>query len=68
MSTPKRNSRSGSIDATVAVACATLTGWILMVGEVTPTPTSTDSVSRAMGPNSDQTNGDSPCVLVQEWK
>jgi hypothetical protein len=66
--TPKEKRRSSNIDATVAAACATFTGWMRNVGQVTPTPTSMSSVACATPPSVLQTNGDSPWASSHGWK
>ena len=43
-----RKKRPGISDAAVAAACATIAGWMRMVGQVTPVPTRSFSVDAAM--------------------
>jgi hypothetical protein len=49
--------RPGSIDAAVAAAWATIAGWILIIGHVTPVPTRTRSVRSEIPPSTPHTKG-----------
>jgi hypothetical protein len=53
--TPRKN-RPGMSAADVAAACATIAGWILIKGHVTPVPSRIDDVDAAMPPTTLQTN------------
>jgi hypothetical protein len=50
--------------AAVAAACATIAGWMRMIGHVTPVPTTRRSVASAMPPRTPQTNALSPCRSI----
>ena len=39
-----------------------------MIGQVTPTPTCTRSVTVAIAPSRDHTNGLCPCAWIHGWK
>jgi hypothetical protein len=58
----------GIIAAHVAAACATIVGWIRISGQVTPVPSRSCSVSRAILPITLQTNALSPWRSIQGWK
>ena len=63
-----RKKRPGSIAAAVAAAWATIAGWSLIVGQVTPVPIRKDSVLAAIPPSTLQTNGLCPCLSIHGWK
>ncbi|HXD99626.1 MAG TPA: hypothetical protein VN646_23940 [Candidatus Acidoferrum sp.] len=63
-----RKKRPSSITAEVAAACAMMTGWVRMVGQVTPVPMTRREVASARPPITDQTNGLCPCASVHGWK
>ena len=65
----RRRGRSGraSCSATVAAACATIAGWMRIIGQVTPVPTRIVVVACAMPPSVDQTNGLCPCLSIHGW-
>jgi hypothetical protein len=65
--TPRKN-RPGKRAAAVAAACATIAGWIRIVGHVTVVPTVIRDVVCEIAPSTPHTNGLSPCVSVQGWK
>ena len=60
--------RPSSSCPVVAVAWARITGWMRMIGHVTPTPTPIEDVRSAIAPSTAQTNGEWPCSLIQGWK
>ena len=64
--TPRKN-LPGIIAATVAAACATIAGWMRIIGHVTPVPTRIFSVDFAIPPSVDHTNGLSPCASTHGW-
>ncbi len=47
---------------------ATIAGWIRVVGQVTPVPSTIRSVRCASAPSTLQTNGDWPWASIQGWK
>ena len=51
----------------VAAACAIMAGWKRMVGQVTPVPTCSRDVARAMAPSTLHTKGLWPCRSVHGW-
>ena len=57
--TPRKN-RPGMSAALVAAACATIAGWNLTSGQVTPVPTASERVACEIAPIVLQTNGLSP--------
>src|SRR3954454_24092679 len=63
-----RKKRPGIIAAHVAVACATIAGWIRISGHVTPVPRRNRSVTCAMPPMTLQTNGLWPWLSCHGWK
>jgi hypothetical protein len=65
--TPRKN-RPDSIAAAVAAACATIAGWMRIIGQVTPVPTVMRSVACAMPPSTLHTNGLCPCSSIHGWK
>jgi hypothetical protein len=65
--TPSVN-RSVSRDAVVAAACATIAGWMRIVGHVTAVITGISSVFTARPPSTLHTKGLCPCREVQGWK
>src|SRR3954453_11499306 len=62
-----RKKRPGMRQATVAVACATIAGWIRISGHVTPVPILNDSVVCAIAPRTDHTNGLWPWASTHGW-
>src|SRR4029453_7723522 len=58
----------GIISVTVAAACATIAGWILISGNVTAVPMRIRLVTPAIAPNTDHTNGLLPCCDVHGWE
>ena len=64
--TPSRNRPSSNTDE-VAAAWAVMTGWILVVGQVTAVVNGNEQ-TWAMAPIIDQTNGLWPCSSFQGWK
>ena len=56
-----------SSQPTVAAACATIAGWMRIIGHVTPVPTRIVSVACAMPPSVDHTNGLWPCASIHGW-
>lgn len=63
-----RKKRPGIISVTVAAAWATIAGWILISGHVTPVPIWIRLVAPAIAPNTDQTNELLPWRDVHGWK
>jgi hypothetical protein len=51
----------------VAAAWAMIAGWIRIIGQVTPVPTSSFSVAPAMPPSTLQTNGLWPWRSIHGW-
>ncbi len=45
-----------------------IAGWMRMVGQVTPVPSSSRVVAWAMAPRTDHTNGEWPCWSTHGWK
>jgi len=64
--TPSRN-RPSSSTAEVAAACATMTGWMRVVGQVTAVVTGSE-LTWPIAPIIDHTNGLWPCSSFQGWK
>ena len=62
---PKRPPKSSWV---VAAACATISGWMRIVGAVTAVETRIRSVTCAMAPSTDQTNGLWPWLSSHGWK
>ena len=56
------------MSAVVAAAWAMIAGCVRTVGQVTAVPTSTRSVTWAIPPSTDHTNGLWPCWRVHGWK
>src|SRR5918994_1579126 len=65
--TPRKN-RPSINTALVAAACATIAGWMRIVGHVTPVPRRIRSVACAIAPITPQTNGEFPWLSVHGWK
>ena len=51
----------------MAAAWATTAGWMRTMGHVTPTATSIESVTDAIPPSTDHTNGLWPWLCTQGW-
>lgn len=64
----RRKNRPGIIPAAVAAACAMIAGWIRLTGAVTPVPSCSSSVARAIPPMTLQTKGLWPCRSIHGWK
>ena len=67
MPTPRKN-RPGIMLAAVAAACATIAGWMRVVGHVTAVPSRRRSVVAAIPPITLQAKGLCPCLSVHGWK
>src|SRR3954470_10320193 len=63
-----RKKRPGIIAAHVAVACATIAGWMRISGHVTPVPRRNRSVTCAIPPMTLHTNGLWPWLSCHGWK